>query len=144
MSDQPAYQPPPQPSFHPNPYAQPSPPSPPQAYEQPKIQSQTTEYRYEQPEQAPAAPEPEPEPAPAADEPSTLAPVPPDVPQDENAAAPEETGVITASGTHPRVLVALRDVLAHVENFFARNPHLRGQHEADLKSALNTLERRNS
>jgi hypothetical protein len=48
--------------------------------------------------------------------------------------------VLTADGTHPSVLVRLRDVVAHVENFFARHPELRAL-ESDLKSGVATIER---
>jgi hypothetical protein len=84
----------------------------------------------------PATPAPaEPEPA-APDEPTTVAPVTtapvPDAP-------PQETGVVTAASAHPSVMVRFRDVLAHIENFLARHPELRGL-EADLKSGLATIE----
>jgi hypothetical protein len=76
--------------------------------------------------------------APTADEPTTLQPVPPG-PVVDTETPPQETGVVTAAGTHPRVMVRLRDVLAHVENFLARHPELRVL-EADLKSGIATIE----
>lgn len=76
-----------------------------------------------------------------ADEPGTLAPggQPYGYAVDADA-PPEETGVVTADGTHESVLVRFKDVLAHVENFLARHPEVRG-FEADLKSGLATIEK---
>jgi len=89
----------------------------------------------EVPSPAPAA-----ETAPVADDPATAAPVPPDVPESDEPDPSQPGGVITADNVHPSVLVRLRDVLAHVEHFAARHPHLKGLFEADLKSALATIE----
>jgi len=89
----------------------------------------------EAPSPAPAAETPS-----VADEPVTVAPVPPEVPEADAAAPDQPGGVITADNVHPGVLVRLRDVLAHVENFLARHPHLKAIGESDLKSALATLE----
>lgn len=104
-------------------------------------------------EQAPPqaeAPAPEPVPQqpespavpPAADEPATVPSVPEEAPAgDGTGSAPQPGGVVTAEATHPSVLVRLRDVIAHVENFLARHPELRALGESDLKSGLATIER---
>jgi hypothetical protein len=80
-----------------------------------------------------------------ADEPRTLPSVP--VPAwhhaTSNETPPQKTGVVTAAGTHAGILVRFKDALAHLENFFARHPELRG-YEAELKSNLATMEKHNA
>lgn len=64
--------------------------------------------------------------------------VPPDAVQDPEAGT--VNGGVTSTNVHESVHVRLRDVLALVENFVARNPHVQNL-EADLKSAISTVER---
>jgi hypothetical protein len=50
---------------------------------------------------------------------------------------------LSSVSTHPSVLVRLRDVYAHVENWAARHPEIARFIAADLKSSLSTAERVN-
>lgn len=77
-----------------------------------------------------------PEPVPA-DEPRTV------TVQDQMAVSTEQSIAGDALMPHPNVLVRLRDVFLHLENFLARNPGLEAAAGADLRSGLNTLERVN-
>lgn len=85
--------------------------------------------------------------APKADEPGTLAPADPTPPGLSPAgdASPEDgapTGdALSAVDVHPSVLVRLADVLAVVENWFARHPEVDRGSAADLKSSAGTIER---
>jgi hypothetical protein len=100
-----------------------------------------------------AQPEPEPDPGDAnqegqpgpsrADEPGTLGEKRDEALDDAAEAedsAPDSPGP-HSTDTHPSIQVRLRDVLATVENWFARNPHIGQGAATDLKSALGSVER---